>query len=194
MHSRDVNTSFANALVDEWARAGVRHAVIAPGSRSAPLAIAAARDPRLTVHVVLDERSAGFFALGIGKAAGLPALLVCTSGTAAANFHPAVVEAHHANVPLLVCTADRPAELHDVGAPQTVDQSNLYGTSVRWAHEPGPPEDDDAAPARWRSLACRAVAAATGARPGPVHLNLAFGEPLVPTGAPLVRSAGRAGG
>jgi 2-succinyl-5-enolpyruvyl-6-hydroxy-3-cyclohexene-1-carboxylate synthase len=197
VNSRDINTEFANALVDEWARGGVTHAVVAPGSRSAPLALAVARDARVQVHVVLDERSAAFFALGIGKETGRPAVLVCTSGTAGANFHPAVVEAHHANVPLLVSTADRPPELHGVGAPQTIDQRELYGRAVRWYHDPGPPEaagDDAATAAQWRSLACRALAATMQPRPGPVHLNLPFREPLVPTGAPLVAPRGRADG
>src|SRR5690348_4849335 len=144
MHSRDVNTSFAGTIVDEWVRGGVTHAVISPGSRSTPLALGLVRDARVRSQVVLDERSAAFFALGIGKATGVPAVLVCTSGTAAANFHPAVVEAHHARVPLLVCTADRPSELHDVGAPQTIRQANLYGDAVRWFHDPGPPADEPA--------------------------------------------------
>jgi 2-succinyl-5-enolpyruvyl-6-hydroxy-3-cyclohexene-1-carboxylate synthase len=200
MHSRDATTSFANALVDEWARAGVAQAVIAPGSRSTPLALALVRDGRFRVHVVLDERSAAFLALGVGIAGGGPAVLLCTSGTAAANFHPAVIEASHASVPMLVCTADRPPELRDVGAPQTIDQCRLFGTAVRWFHDPGPPDDasdDGTAGARWRALACRAVAHArggAGARPGPVHLNLPFREPLVPTGAPLVDAPGRRGG
>src|SRR5690242_19034186 len=125
MHSRDVNTSFAGTVVDEWVRGGLTDAVISPGSRSTPLALALVRDHRIRSHIVLDERSAAFFALGIGKATGVPGLLLCTSGTAAANFHPAVVEAHHARVPLLVCTADRPSELLDVGAPQSIRQANL---------------------------------------------------------------------
>jgi 2-succinyl-5-enolpyruvyl-6-hydroxy-3-cyclohexene-1-carboxylate synthase len=196
VNSRDINTAFANTLVDEWARAGVTHAVVAPGSRSAPLALAVARDARLQVQVVLDERSAAFFALGIGKETGVPAVLICTSGTAAANFHPAVVEAHHANIPLLVCTADRPPELHGVGAPQTIDQRNLFGGAVRWYHDPGPPEDEDdvVVNAQWRSLAGRALAATSQPRPGPVHLNLPFREPLVPTGEPMVDAPGRADG
>src|SRR4051794_27860251 len=101
MHSRDANTAFANTLADEWARGGVEHAVVAPGSRSTPLALALAREPRINVQVVLDERSAAFRALGIAKGSGRPAVLLCTSGTAAANFHAAVIEAHHANVPML---------------------------------------------------------------------------------------------
>ena len=139
MTERDANTAFAAALVDEWARAGIEHAVIAPGSRSTPLALALVRDGRLQVQVVLDERSAAFRALGIGLATGRPAILVCTSGTAAVNFHPAVVEAAHARVPLLVTTADRPPELRASGAGQTIDQSRLYGDIVRWFCDPGPP-------------------------------------------------------
>jgi 2-succinyl-5-enolpyruvyl-6-hydroxy-3-cyclohexene-1-carboxylate synthase len=194
MTEHDVTTSFATALVDEWARAGVTDAVIAPGSRSAPLALALARDARIRVHVVLDERSAAFRALGIGLATGGPAVVCCTSGTAAANFHPAVIEASHARVPLLVCTADRPAELRDTGAGQTIDQTHLFGRAVRWFCEPGPPADEPGAGPTWRALASRAVAAASGSPAGPVHCNLAFREPLVPTGAPLVDAPGRADG
>jgi 2-succinyl-5-enolpyruvyl-6-hydroxy-3-cyclohexene-1-carboxylate synthase len=191
---RDATTAFARTLVDEWARAGVTHACLAPGSRSAPLALALAGDGRLRLEVFHDERSAAFFALGIGKASGRPAVLLCTSGTAAANFHPAVLEAHHARVPMLVCTADRPPELRDTGAGQTVDQVGLYGRAVRWFHEPGAPEDRPDANAHWRATAARSVAAAGGPPAGPVHLNLAFREPLVPTGAPLVDTPGRPDG
>ena len=194
MTERDATTAFATALVDEWARAEVTDAVVAPGSRSAPLALALARDSRIRVHVVLDERSAAFRALGIGLATGRPAVVCCTSGTAAANFHPAVIEASYARVPLLVCTADRPPELRDTGAGQTIDQTHLYGRAVRWFCEPGPPVDDPGAGATWRALASRAVAEASGPPAGPVHLNLAFREPLVPTGAPLVDAPGRSGG
>ncbi len=191
---RDVTTSFARTLVDEWTRAGVSEAVVAPGSRSTPLALALAADERVRVHVLLDERSAGGFALGIGRATGRPAILVCTSGTAAALLHGAVLEAHHGRVPLVVCTADRPPELRDVGAGQTIDQLGLYGSAPRWAHDPGVPEDLPGAADVWRHLAARAVAAATGPPAGPVHLNLPFREPLVPTGEPLVEAPGRAGG
>jgi len=169
--------AFAATLVDEWARAGVRHAVVAPGSRSTPLAVALDADDRLAVHVFLDERSAAFCAVGIGRATGVPAVVATTSGTAAAECHAAVLEASHGRVPLVVCTADRPPELQGVGAPQTVDQVGLYGAAVRWAADPGVP--DEAAAGTWRSLGARAVAEATGARPGPVHLNLAFRDPLV---------------
>jgi 2-succinyl-5-enolpyruvyl-6-hydroxy-3-cyclohexene-1-carboxylate synthase len=179
----EAQATFAATLVDEWARAGVRHAVVSPGSRSTPLAVALDVDDRIAVHVFLDERSAAFCAVGIGRATGVPAVVVTTSGTAAAECHAAVLEASHGRVPLLVCTADRPPELQRVGAPQTVDQVGLYGTSVRWAAEPGVP--DAATAGTWRSLASRAVAEATGARPGPVHLNLAFRDPLVGEPGPL---------
>jgi 2-succinyl-5-enolpyruvyl-6-hydroxy-3-cyclohexene-1-carboxylate synthase len=169
--------------VDEWVRAGLRHAVIAPGSRSTPVAVALAEREELELHVVHDERAASFVALGIGLETGLPAILLCTSGTAAAHFHAAVIEAHQADVPMIVCTADRPPELRDVGAAQTVDQLRLYGPAVRWFHDPGVPSTD-ASPS-WRAMAARAVAESTGRRPGPVHLNLPFREPLVGTAGAL---------
>jgi 2-succinyl-5-enolpyruvyl-6-hydroxy-3-cyclohexene-1-carboxylate synthase len=192
--SRDVTTSFARTLVDEWARQGITRASIAPGSRSTPVALALAADERIHVDVQLDERSASFTALGTAKVTGIPAVLLCTSGTAAANFHPAVLEAHHARVPMLVCTADRPPELRDTGAGQTVDQVRLYGGAVRWYCDPGPPEDRDGVGAEWRALASRAVHEALGPVAGPVHLNLPFREPLVPSGAPLVDAPGRSAG
>ncbi len=192
--TRDATTAFACALVDEWARAGVADACLAPGSRSAPLALALAADDRIRVHVHIDERSAAFFALGTAKASGTPAVVLCTSGTAAANFHPAVLEAHHARTPLIVCTADRPPELRDTGAGQTVDQIALYGGAVRWFCEVGVPEDRPDVGAAWRSVAARAVAESYGPPAGPVHLNLALREPLVPTGEPLVDAPGRSDG
>ncbi len=176
------------------ARAGVTDAVLAPGSRSAPLALALAADERITVHVHVDERAAGGFALGLARGSGRPAILVCTSGTAAALYHPAVLEAHHGGVPLVVCTADRPPELHDVGAGQTITQRDLYRDALRWSVDPGPPEDRPGVGAVWRGIAARAVDAAIGPPAGPVHLNLAFREPLVPTGEPLVDAPGRADG
>ncbi|MGD9702525.1 MAG: 2-succinyl-5-enolpyruvyl-6-hydroxy-3-cyclohexene-1-carboxylic-acid synthase [Acidimicrobiia bacterium] len=180
--------TFCATLVDEWVDAGLQHAVIAPGSRSTPLALALADASELQLHVFHDERAAAFAALGIGLATGRPAALLCTSGTAATHFHAAVVEAHQSHVPLLVCTADRPPELRDVGAPQTIDQTRLYGPVVRWFHDPGVP--DEAASGAWRSLAQRAFGAATGVDPGPVHLNLPFRDPLVgePGLLPAVRN------
>ncbi len=175
----DVQAAFAATLVDEWVRNGVDRAVVCPGSRSTPLVIALAAHPGVELHMRLDERSAGFTALGIGKASGRPAVVVTTSGTAAVELHPAVVEADLGRVALIVCTADRPPELRDVGAPQTIDQTYLFGRSVRWFADPGVP--DHATRPFWRSLASRAVAESTrgpsGA--GPVHLNLPFREPLL---------------
>lgn len=185
-----VQVSFCATLVDEWARAGLRHAVVSPGSRSTPLALALDAEPRMKVHVHLDERSAGFMALGIGKATGVPAVVLTTSGTAAVELHPAVVEASHGGVPLLACTANRPPELHDIGAAQTVDQAHLYGRAVRWYAAPG--VADAATSSSWRSLAARAVLEATGPRPGPVHLDLAFRDPLL--GPPGDLPDGRPGG
>lgn len=191
--SRDATTAFARALVDEWARHGITDACIAPGSRSAPLALALASDERIRLHVHLDERAASFFALGLAKASGTPSVLLCTSGTAAANFHPAVLEASHARVPMIICTADRPPELRDTGAGQTVDQLHLFGRAVRWFHDAGVPTDRPGVGAEWRALASRAVAEALGSPAGPVHLNVPFREPLVATGEPLVDAPGRAG-
>jgi 2-succinyl-5-enolpyruvyl-6-hydroxy-3-cyclohexene-1-carboxylate synthase len=179
----DVQATFAATLVDEWARDGLTDAVVCPGSRSTPLALALADHDGLRLHVHHDERSGAFLALGLGLASGRPALVLTTSGTAAAELHPAVVEADLAGVPLLVCTADRPPELRDVGAPQAIDQVHLYGRSVRWFGDPGVPEPSGAA--RWRAFAARAYATAGGGRPGPVHLNLPFREPLVGAAGPL---------
>jgi 2-succinyl-5-enolpyruvyl-6-hydroxy-3-cyclohexene-1-carboxylate synthase len=190
----DVQATFCATLVDEWARAGLTDAVVCPGSRSTPLALALADHPGIRLHVHHDERSAGFLTLGIGLATGRPAAVLTTSGTAAAELHPAVVEADLAAVPLLACTADRPPELRDVGAPQAIDQVHLYGRAVRWYGDPGVPEAAGAD--RWRPLAARAYAAAAGGGvgrpPGPVHLNLPFREPLVGAPGPLppARDAG----
>ena len=173
--------AFVGAFVDELARAGVRHVCIAPGSRSAPLAMTVAAHPELRSWVHLDERSGAFFALGMARALGEPVALVCTSGTAVANFLPAVVEARSAGVPLLVLTADRPPELRDVGAAQTIDQNRIFGVHAKWFVEVALPEATPELLRYARTLACRATAAANASPAGPVHLNFPFREPLVPT-------------
>ncbi len=186
----DVAQTFAATFVDELAAQGVEYACVSPGSRSAPIAMALQRHPRIKVIVQIDERSSSFFALGLGKATGKPAVALCTSGTAAAEFHPAVVEAFYSRSPLIVVTADRPPELRDVGANQAIDQQQLYGTAVRWFFDPGTPVDIPGAPRIWRRLAARAVAEAAG---GPVHLNLPFREPLVPPPGQVPAAEGDAG-
>ncbi|MBW3657365.1 MAG: 2-succinyl-5-enolpyruvyl-6-hydroxy-3-cyclohexene-1-carboxylic-acid synthase [Actinobacteria bacterium] len=184
MTTAAANPSHALALVvvDELARCGVTDAVLAPGSRSTALALALADDPRVRLHVQIDERSAGFVAVGLGRATGRPAAVVTTSGSATANLHPAVVEADTGHVPVLVLTTDRPPELRHTASNQTIDQLGLYGPAVRWFCEVGVPEDRPGVVAYWRSTLARAYAEATGVRtsPGPVHLNLAFREPTVP--------------
>jgi 2-succinyl-5-enolpyruvyl-6-hydroxy-3-cyclohexene-1-carboxylate synthase len=175
------NTALASAFVEELAQSGLRHAVVSPGSRSTPLAVALWRQPGIEVSVIVDERSAAFFALGAAQATRAPVALLCTSGTAAANYHPAICEADESAVPLVVLTADRPPELRGIGAGQTIDQIKLYGESVRWFCEVGTHEADDDGLLHYRSAACRALAAARGeTRPGPVHLNLPWREPLAP--------------
>ena len=175
--------TFCATLVEEWVAAGVSAAMVAPGSRSTPVALALAGHPGIRLEVFHDERSAGFAALGHGMATGRPAVVLCSSGTAGTHFHASVVEADLSSVPMLVVTADRPPELLDVGAAQTIDQTHLFGRSVRWFHAPGPPDDRTAH--TWRSLARRSYRASVDTRPGPVHLNLAFREPLVGEAGPL---------
>jgi 2-succinyl-5-enolpyruvyl-6-hydroxy-3-cyclohexene-1-carboxylate synthase len=167
------------AFCDELARCGLEHACTSPGSRNTPILLSLTREPRIRCWSHIDERCAGFFALGAAKASGLPVAMTCTSGTAAANYAPAVIEAWHARVPLIVLTADRPPELRDNGAGQAIDQIKLYGDAVKWFCEVGV---DTATPdtLRWiRQLACRAYYTADGDRPGPVHLNFPLREPLV---------------
>jgi 2-succinyl-5-enolpyruvyl-6-hydroxy-3-cyclohexene-1-carboxylate synthase len=177
----DVQATFCATLVDQWLRLGVQHAVVAPGSRSTPMAIALTARSEMTVHVVHDERVAAFATLGLGLESrpgvrATPALLLCTSGTAAANFAPAVVEAGLSEVPMIVLTADRPKELRGVGAPQTIDQVELYGGHVTWFHDAGAAEASAAG--EWRQLAATAWGRAAA---GPIQLNLQFREPLVGT-------------
>ena len=185
MDPTNANTALASALVEELARCGVRHAVLSPGSRSTPLAVALRRQPAIDLTVIVDERSAAFFALGAAQATRTPVAVLCTSGTAAANLHPAVCEADLSAVPLVILTADRPPELRDIGAGQTIDQIKLYGSAVRWFCEVGTHDADDDGLLHYRSTACRAFAAARGEpRPGPVHLNLSWREPLAPVEVP----------
>jgi 2-succinyl-5-enolpyruvyl-6-hydroxy-3-cyclohexene-1-carboxylate synthase len=189
------STAFGRVFVDELLRCGVREAVLAPGSRSAPLAMAlfgraaghgaGAGEPGLRLHVRIDERSAAFLGLGLAKASRRPVVVACTSGTAAAHFHAAVIEADEAGLPLIVLTADRPPELRGTGASQTIDQLKLYGAAVRWFCEAGVAEERAGMVRYWRSLACRAWAVASGAAggfPGPVHVNIPFRDPLLPDG------------
>jgi 2-succinyl-5-enolpyruvyl-6-hydroxy-3-cyclohexene-1-carboxylate synthase len=178
----NASTAHARVLVDELARCGVTDAVLSPGSRSAALAFALDGEPRIRVHVHPDERSAAFVALGIARATGRPSVVVVTSGTAVANLHPAVLEADAAGVPLIVMSADRPSELRDTAADQTIAQAGIFGGSVRFAADLGGAEDRADAVVTWRATASRVVAAARGLAgpPGPVHLNVAFREPTVP--------------
>jgi 2-succinyl-5-enolpyruvyl-6-hydroxy-3-cyclohexene-1-carboxylate synthase len=178
------NLLWCRALAEELSRAGVREVCVSPGSRSAPLAIALAEERALRMHVHLDERSAGYFALGLARAGGRPSAVVCTSGTAAANLLPAVVEAYHARVPLLVVTADRPPELRNCAAPQTIDQARLYGTHALEFAELPLPEPQPGILRALRATVCRLVHRATGRPPGPVHLNVPLREPLDPREVP----------
>ncbi|HEX3801304.1 MAG TPA: 2-succinyl-5-enolpyruvyl-6-hydroxy-3-cyclohexene-1-carboxylic-acid synthase [Solirubrobacteraceae bacterium] len=167
------------ALLDEFVRCGMEHACTCPGSRDTPIVLTIAREQRLQAWSHVDERAAGFFALGAAKATGKPVAVTCTSGTAAANLLPAVIEAREAGVPLIVLTADRPPELRDIGAGQTIDQIKLYGDAAKWFFELGVQEATSER-LRWvRALACRAYWTAVGGRPGPVHINLPLREPLV---------------
>jgi 2-succinyl-5-enolpyruvyl-6-hydroxy-3-cyclohexene-1-carboxylate synthase len=188
----NANLMFARALVETLRSAGVAAAFLCPGSRSTPLALAVAERAAFPHSVHVDERSAAFQALGFAKAAGRPALLLCTSGTAGANFLPAIAEAFHSRVPLIVLTADRPPELRAWGAPQTMEQRTLYAGFTRWSEEAPCPGEHGREIAYARALGRRAVAEATGPVPGPVHLNLPFREPLLPASveAPAVAGSG----
>ncbi|RKD97112.1 2-succinyl-5-enolpyruvyl-6-hydroxy-3-cyclohexene-1-carboxylic-acid synthase [Halopiger aswanensis] len=177
-------TLWGRVLADELAAGGLEAACIAPGSRSTPLTVAFAEHPEIDVYSHLDERSAAYFALGRARRTGEPTALICTSGTAAANFHPAVIEASQARVPLLVLTADRPPELRDSGANQTIDQVKLYGDAVRWYAELPEPEADERKVRSLRTTAARALSETVGVEPGPVHLNCPFKKPLEPLEVP----------
>ncbi len=178
-----INRTYAplGAFVEELARCGLTHAVTCPGSRNAPLSLTLASQPGIDAVSMIDERSAGFVALGMAKAAGRPVAITCTSGSAAANLHPAVVEAWEARLPLVVLTADRPPELREVGAGQAIDQLRLYGSAVKWFVEVGTHDPGRETAIHYRALACRAFYTAAGGRPGPVHLNFPLREPLAPS-------------
>jgi 2-succinyl-5-enolpyruvyl-6-hydroxy-3-cyclohexene-1-carboxylate synthase len=174
------NLRWAMVLLDGLAAAGVGHAVISPGARSTPLALASLRHSRLRTWVQVDERSAGFFALGLSKADRRPVVLICTSGSAPANWFPAVIEANHGMVPLILLTADRPPELRDCGANQAIDQIRLFGGQVRASHELPLAETTTAALQNLGWLAARAVDQSCWPLPGPVHINVPLREPLAP--------------
>jgi 2-succinyl-5-enolpyruvyl-6-hydroxy-3-cyclohexene-1-carboxylate synthase len=172
--------TFCATLVDEWARRGLTEAFVSPGSRHTPLLLALDDRPEFRLHIFHDERSTSFAALGYAQVSGLPGIVLCTSGTAAAHFHAAVIEADLSAVPMIICTADRPPEAWDRGSPQTINQTKLYGDAVRSFVEPGPAQDDGAE--HWRPLAANLLSGAlghNGDRPGPVHANLSFRDPLV---------------
>jgi 2-succinyl-5-enolpyruvyl-6-hydroxy-3-cyclohexene-1-carboxylate synthase len=177
-----LNRTYApiQAFVDELARCGLRHAVTCPGSRNAPLLLTLAAEPRIEATSILDERSAGFFALGLAKATGRPVAITVTSGSAVANLAPAVAEAREARVPLIVLSADRPPELRDVGAGQVIDQIKVFGSAAKWFVEMGSHEPGRSAAVHHRAHACRAFSEARDGRPGPVHVNFPLREPLAP--------------
>ncbi|MGQ4667666.1 2-succinyl-5-enolpyruvyl-6-hydroxy-3-cyclohexene-1-carboxylic-acid synthase [Metabacillus halosaccharovorans] len=180
MKTSDSLTRFVASFVDELTRLGVNKAVISPGSRSTPLAMLMAEHPKLSCYMNIDERSAGFFAIGLAKEKKKPVVLVCTSGTAAANYYPAIVEARYARVPLIVLTADRPHELRDVGAPQAIDQVQMYGNYPKWFVDVALPEEEVGMYRYVRTIAGRAFAISASHPAGVVHLNFPFREPLIP--------------
>jgi len=180
MSNQEALTSYIAAFVSELVHTGIRDVVVSPGSRSTPMAMVMAEHPDLRVHINVDERSAAFFGLGMAKASGQPVAILCTSGTAAANYFPTIVEAHYSRVPLVVLTADRPHELRDVGAPQAIDQIHLYGHHVKWFVEMALPEETEEQQRYVRTVCARAATTALAAPAGPVHLNFPFREPLVP--------------
>ncbi|MGJ7912931.1 2-succinyl-5-enolpyruvyl-6-hydroxy-3-cyclohexene-1-carboxylic-acid synthase [Neobacillus sp. LXY-1] len=180
MSHQESLTTYLAAFVAELYHSGVTDVVVSPGSRSTPMALVMAEHPELKLHIHVDERSASFFALGIAKATNRPVAILCTSGTAAANYFPAIVEARYSRVPLLVLTADRPHELREIGAPQAIDQIHLYGQHVKWFAEMALPENSEGILRYARTVCARAAAIAAQAPAGPVHLNFPFREPLIP--------------
>ncbi|HEY3757423.1 MAG TPA: 2-succinyl-5-enolpyruvyl-6-hydroxy-3-cyclohexene-1-carboxylic-acid synthase [Opitutaceae bacterium] len=178
---RNLNTLWSSVLVETLVRSGVRQAVVSPGSRSAPLAIAAASHPQMEAIPVLDERSAGFFALGLARQRLTPVALICTSGTAAANYLPAVIEARESAVPLIVITADRPPELRGCAAGQAIDQQKIYGDYPTYYHEVATPERSEGMLRYLRQTVAHACARSVTPVPGPVHLNVPLRDPLAPT-------------
>lgn len=181
MNHQESLTAYIAAFVRELVQTGITDVVVSPGSRSTPMAMVMAEHPELKLHVHVDERSAAFFGLGIAKASKRPVAILCTSGTAAANYFPAIVEAHYSRVPLIVLTADRPHELREVGAPQAIDQIHLYGHHVKWFVEMALPEKTDDIIRYARTVCARAVAIASQTPSGPVHLNFPLREPLIPS-------------
>ncbi|WP_449537347.1 2-succinyl-5-enolpyruvyl-6-hydroxy-3-cyclohexene-1-carboxylic-acid synthase [Ferdinandcohnia sp. Marseille-Q9671] len=173
-------TRYVASFVDELVRVGVTETIVSPGSRSTPMAILMAEHPKMNITVNIDERSSAFYALGVAKATKKPVAILCTSGTAAANYYPAIVEAYHSRVPLIVLTADRPHELRDVGAPQAINQNQLYGNFAKWFVEMALPEESEQMLSYVRTVAGRAAGTALSAPAGPVHLNFPFREPLIP--------------
>jgi 2-succinyl-5-enolpyruvyl-6-hydroxy-3-cyclohexene-1-carboxylate synthase len=180
MNHQESLTAYLAAFVVELVQTGIKDVVVSPGSRSTPMAMVMAEHPELNIHIHVDERSAAFFALGIAKATNKPVAILCTSGTAAANYFPAIIEARYSRVPLLVLTADRPHELREVGAPQAIDQIHLYGQHVKWFADMALPENSNELIRYARTVGARAAATASQAPAGPVHLNFPFREPLIP--------------
>src|SRR5919112_1603594 len=181
------NLELASALTDQLVASGVRHAVICPGSRSTPIAVSLASHPGIRTWVLIDERAAAYFALGMARQLTAPVVILSTSGTAAANFLPAVVEARLSRIPLIVLTADRPPELRDWGTAQTIDQIQLFGSHAKWFVDMPVPVADSALVRHAMATAARAVQTSRSQPAGPVHLNLPFREPLLPAdpGPPL---------
>ncbi len=174
------NILWAEAFVNELSSLGVKYASLSPGSRNTPLTLAFANNKKIKSYLHIDERSSGFFALGMAKSSGTPVAVVCTSGTATAELYPAIVEAYQQRVPLIICTADRPPELRDLGANQTINQTDMYKNHIRWFADPGLPVISDSRILRLKSIARNAVFISTVGSRGPVHINFPFKKPFEP--------------